>query len=152
MINNDAHIKSNIGRLISILYRHAQMFHTQQLKDINISSSEFPFLLYLSGNDGVTQETLVNFYGMDKAAVTRSIQSLEEKELVYRAKNSNDLRCNHIHLTQKAHQLMPELRRRVNRWSDYLKEDLDYKEVEQVIDILVKMVEKVERNRKEEYK
>lgn len=152
MTKSETHIKFNIGRLISILYRQAQIFHTHQLKDINISSSEFPFLLYLNGNDGVTQETLVNFYGMDKAAVTRSIQSLEEKELVYRAKNNDDLRCNHIYLTHKARQLMPELRQRVDRWSDYLSEELDRNEVEKVIEVLVKMVEKVERNRNGEFK
>lgn len=152
MTKNETHIKFNIGRLISILHRQAQIFHTHQLKDINISSSEFPFLLYLNGNDGVTQETLVNFYGMDKAAVTRSIQSLEKKELVYRAKNNDDLRCNHIYLTHKARQLMPELKQRVDRWSDYLSEELDRNEVNQVIEVLVKMVEKVERNRNGEFK
>lgn len=152
MTKSESHIKYNIGRLISILHRQAQMFHTQQLKDINVSSSEFPFLLYLNSNDGVTQETLVNFYGMDKAAVARSIQSLEEKELIYRAKSKEDLRCNHIYLTDKGRQLMPELRQRVDRWSDYLKEDLDLNEVEQVIQILVKMVEKVEHNRNGELK
>ncbi|HET6785805.1 MAG TPA: MarR family winged helix-turn-helix transcriptional regulator [Erysipelotrichaceae bacterium] len=152
MTKSDTQIKYNIGRLISILHRQAQIFHTQQLKDINISSSEFPFLLYLNSKDGVTQETLVNFYGMDKAAVTRSIQSLEEKELVYREKSKDDLRCNHIYLTDKGRQLMPELRQRVDRWSDYLREDLNSDEVEQVINVLVKMVEKVERNRNGEFK
>jgi DNA-binding MarR family transcriptional regulator len=128
------------------------MFHNQQLKDINISSSEFPFLLYLNANDGVTQETLVNFYGMDKAAVTRSIQSLEEKEFVYRAKNKDDLRCNHIYLTEKSRQLMPQLKQKVDYWSDYLREDLTQEEVDHVIGILSKMVEKVERNRNGELK
>lgn len=152
MTKSEPQIKYNIGRLISILHRQAQMFHTQQLKDINISSSEFPFLLYLNSKDGVTQETLVTFYGMDKAAVTRSIQSLEEKELVYREKSKDDLRCNHIYLTDKSRKLMPELRQRVDRWSDYLREDLNSDEVEQVINVLVKMVEKVERNRNGELK
>lgn len=152
MTKSEAQIKHNIGRLISILHRQAQIFHTQQLKDLNISSSEFPFLLYLNGNDGATQETLVNFYGMDKAAVARSIQSLEEKELVYRAKSSDDLRCNHIYLTHNARQLMPELRQRVDRWSDYLKEDMNISDVENVIEGLIKMVEKVERNRNGEFK
>jgi DNA-binding MarR family transcriptional regulator len=152
MMKNETQIKHNIGRLISILHRQAQMFHNQQLKDINISSSEFPFLLYLNANDGVTQETLVNFYGMDKAAVTRSIQSLEEKEFIYRAKNKDDLRCNHIYLTEKSRQLMPQLKQKVDYWSDYLREDLTQEEVDHVIGILSKMVEKVERNRNGELK
>ena len=42
---------------------------------------------------------------------------------------------------------MPELRQRVDRWSEYLREDLNSDEIEQVINVLVKMVEKVERNR-----
>ena len=145
-------IQTNVGRLISILYRHAQMFHNQQLKDINISSSEFPFLLYLNSIDGVTQETFAQFYGMDKAAVTRTIQSLEEKGFVYRAKNKEDLRCNHIYLTEQAKQILPELKMRVDRWSSYLKEGLDEKEVEMVINVLNRMVEKVENNRNGELK
>jgi len=145
-------IHTNVGRLISILYRHAQMFHNQQLKDINISSSEFPFLLYLSSIDGVTQETFAQFYGMDKAAVTRTIQSLEEKGYVYRAKNKDDMRCNHIFLTENAKVILPELKLRVDRWSSYLKEGLDEKEVETVLRILNQMVEKVENTRNGEFK
>jgi DNA-binding MarR family transcriptional regulator len=152
MVKNDKPILYNIGRLISILHRQAQMFHNQQLKDLNISSSEFPFLLYLNATDGVTQETLVQFYGMDKGAVTRSIQSLEDKEFVYRAKNKEDMRCNHIYLTHKAKQIMPELRMRVDRWSAYLKEDLDENEVDLLVKILVKMVDKVESNKNGELK
>ena len=140
-------IQYNIGRSISILYRHAQIFHNQQLKDLNISSSEFPFLLYLDSSEGVTQETFVQYYGMDKAAVTRSIQSLEKKGLIYRAKNKDDMRCNHIYLTDKAHTIMPELQERVDRWSTYLCEELKSNEKELVIQILAKMVDKVENNR-----
>jgi DNA-binding MarR family transcriptional regulator len=145
-------IQYNIGRLISILHRQAQIFHNQQLKELNISSSEFPFLLYLNASDGVKQETLVQFYGMDKGAVTRSIQSLEDKGLVYRSKNKEDMRCNHIYLTPKANILMPELRSRVDRWSAYLKENLDENEVDVLIKVLVKMVDKVESNKNGELK
>lgn len=152
MSRHDKMIQTNIGRLISILHRHAQMFHNQQLKDINISASEFPFLMYLNSTDGVTQETFVQFYGMDKAAVTRTIQSLEEKELVYRAKNKKDMRCNHIYLTDKARLILPELKVRVDRWSAYLKEGFDEKEIEVVISVLNRMVEKVEINRNGESK
>lgn len=147
MTNQGKHIEYNVGRLISILHRQAQIFHNQQLKDLNISASEFPFLLYLNATDGVTQETFVQYYGMDKAAITRTIQSLEEKELIYRAKNIEDMRCNHIHLTAKARQIIPELKEKVDRWSSYLREDLDLKEVEMLIHTLAKMVEKVENNR-----
>lgn len=152
MSKNTKIAQTNVGRLISILHRHAQMFHNQQLKDINISSSEFPFLLYLNSIDGVTQETFAQYYGMDKAAVTRTIQSLEEKGFVYRAKNKEDLRCNYIYLTDKSKDILPELRLRVDRWSAFLKEGLDDKEVEMVISILNRMVEKVENNRNGELK
>lgn len=152
MSKQDKMIQTNVGRLISILHRNAQMFHNQQLKDLNISASEFPFLMYLNSIDGVTQETFAQFYGMDKAAVTRTIQSLEEKELVYRAKNKEDLRCNHIYLTDKARLILPELKERVDRWSAYLKEGLDEKEVEVVLSVLNRMVEKVENNRNGELK
>ena len=152
MVKHVKPIQYNIGRLISILHRQAQIFHNVQLKDLNISSSEFPFLLYLNASDGVTQETLVQFYGMDKGAVTRSIQSLEDKELVYRTKNTEDMRCNYIYLTQKAQLIMPELRSRVDRWSAYLKEDLDENETDLLIKVLVKMVDKVESNKNGEFK
>ena len=134
--------QSNIGRLISILHRNAQIFHNQNLKDLNISSSEFPFLLYLSDKNGVTQESVAQFYGMDKAAVTRILQSLEEKGFVLREKNKEDLRCNHIYLTDLATQTLPEIRTRVNLWSSYLNEDIDDDDIEKVLDVLSRMVEK----------
>lgn len=152
MVKHEKPIQNNVGRLISILYRQAQIFHNQNLKDLNISSSEFPFLLYLNSTDGVTQETFVQYYGMDKAAVTRTIQSLEEKELVYRAKKREDMRCNHIYLTDNARSIMHVLKERVESWNTYLSEGIDPTEVEHVMMILTKMVKKVEINRNGELK
>lgn len=62
---------------------------------------------------------------MYKGAVKQSIQYREDKELVYRDKNKEDMRCSYIYLTQKARQIMPELRGQVDRCGAYLKEDLD---------------------------
>lgn len=142
-------MKRNIGRSMSILHRQAQVFHTHSLKSFGISAGEYPFLLYLYTHDGCTQDDLVNALTIDKAATARAIASLEEKGYVSRGKVDADKRCNHIKLSDKAKENEDEIRRKVYAWSEFLSEDIDPETLKIVEETLNKMVEKVEKRKKE---
>lgn len=118
-------MKRNIGQLMSILHRQSQVYFNYSLKEFNITSAEYSFLMYLYRKEGATQDELSSYLCIDKAATARAIKSLEEKGYVIKDKDDEDRRCNRIYLTDKAKHHKDEIRQRVWRWSDFLKEGID---------------------------
>ncbi|NLC11467.1 MAG: winged helix-turn-helix transcriptional regulator [Firmicutes bacterium] len=139
-------MKKSIGRMVSILHRHAQVYINYSLNEYNITSAEYAFLLYLYGQEGVTQDELSSYLYIDKSATARAIKSLEEKGYVRKHKDDSDKRCNRIYLTEKAKRCREEIRLRVRRWSEFLSEGIDEEAMEKVLTVLEKMAEKVERS------
>lgn len=136
----------SIGRLISILHRQAQVYHNNELKALDVSSAEYPFLMYLYRRDGASQDEMSCFLVIDKAATARSIKSLEEKGFVQRRKNNQDMRFNHVFLTEKAKEVEEQVRETVWNWSRLLTQSMSEQEVESLITTLEQMVERVEQH------
>lgn len=137
-------MKKSIGRLISILHRQSQIYINNSLKEFNITSAEYSFLLSLYRKEGVTQDELSCYLHIDKSATTRAIRSLEEKGLVTRNKDDIDKRFNRVYLTEKAINFKDKVRERIFHWSEFLAEDLDEETYDMVYNVLEKMVDKVE--------
>lgn len=130
---------------MSILHRQAQIYINHALKEFNITSAEYAFLLYLYKKEGITQDALSSYLHIDKAATARAVISLEEKGYVKKDKDPVDKRYNRVYLTDKAIEYRNQIRKRVWHWSEILTEDIDEETKEIVISALEKMVEKVEK-------
>ncbi len=131
------------GRLISILYRKSQMYIAQELKQYHVSSSEYPVLISLSREDGVTQESLADHLSLDKSAVARIIQSLIVKGFVKKQKDENDHRCNRVYLTTEGLCLKDPIERALNDWNQILMSNKNKEEQELIYELLEGMVENV---------
>lgn len=140
-------MNSSIGRLISILHRQSQIYINCNLKEFNITSAEYAFLLSLYRKDGTTQDELSTYLYIDKSATARAIKSLEEKGYVTRSKDDIDKRCNRVYLTEKAKSYEGEIKKRVYSWSEFLSEDIDNQTINEVYSVLETMVDKVERTK-----
>ena len=114
----------------------------EQLKEFNLGSGQFHFLMILYKKDGVNQETLAEKLNIDKATSARAIKKLEEQGFVTRKKDPKDRRNYNIFLTEKAIQLKPKIRNILSNWTDILLEDLSQEEVQQLFILL----EKISRN------
>ncbi len=139
-------MQNNIGRLLSILHRQSQIYLSTALKKYDLSSGEYPFLLFLYKKDGVTQDELSSYLYIDKAATTRAIQSLEAKNYVIKCKDDIDKRCNHIYLTEKAIKLNEQIKNEIRNWNEFLTENLDADTVQNLYSTLEEMVTKVEKS------
>lgn len=148
MNEQEPRVKQSIGRMISILHRHAQAHHNHNLKDCGVNAKDLPILLYLYHHDGSTQDAIVSFLNIDKAAVTRTVQSLEERGYIIRHKGVEDRRCNHLHLTDQARLVEKDVRDSVRSWNALLTETMNMQTVSIVIDGLEEMVDKVEAIKK----
>ncbi len=66
---------------------------------IDLSKEQFIVLKYLNDKDGLIQNDLAFVTNRSKTALTRLIQTMEKKNLVFRKSSSSDLRVNHVYLT-----------------------------------------------------
>jgi len=137
----------SVGRYISCIYRNFHKYLHEQLKEFNLGSGQFHFLMMLYKKDGVNQETLAEKLNIDKATSARAIKKLEEQGFVIRKKDPNDRRNYAIYLTEKALRLKPKIRNVLSNWTDILLYDISIEEQQQLFSLL----EKISRNATEHH-
>lgn len=93
----------------------ARQMINDKLKAYNLSSSEGNILLHLfASEDLLKQEDLVAGLEISKAAVSKALNSLEEKGFVRREKDQDDKRVLRIFLTKKAQEMGPAIEKIYN--------------------------------------
>lgn len=88
-----------------------------ELQSIGLSLGLFTTLMMLSEKEGVNQTQLGNAVGVPGYATTRTLDTLEERELVKRCPDPNSRRAHLIYFTNDGRALakrLPALVRRVN--------------------------------------
>lgn len=115
----------NVGRCFSILHRRSRLFVEEACQELNLTFSEYSILMRIYSNEGVKQDDLANMLYLDKAVVTRTINLLQEKKLIYRQQGQNDRRVRHIYLTEYGRQQYDFLCSIVKAWVDYLVADME---------------------------
>ena len=132
---------------ISVLYRQFQIYINNNTKDLQISASEYIFLMEMYKNDNISQEQLSKNLIIDKSATARAIKSLEEKEYIIRKKDDNDKRTNRIKLTKKGIEIKDRLSNLLEEWNNEITSDIDKNLLNTVIDTINKMsIKAIEKN------
>lgn len=132
---------------ISVLYRQFQIYINNNTKDLQISASEYIFLMEMYKNDNMSQEQLSKNLIIDKSATARVIKSLEEKEYIIRKKDDNDKRTNRIKLTKKGIEIKDRLSNLLEEWNNEITSDIDKNLLNTVIDTINKMsIKAIEKN------
>ncbi len=81
----------------------------------DLAAPQVILLAHVEEAEGVNQQALTDHLGRDKTAITRWIDSLEEKNLVVRVPDKTDRRQNMIYLTQTGRETVPELIKMVRK-------------------------------------
>lgn len=97
------------NRTVSLIYRYGRRYLARELKALSIDVGQYPFLIAVLRNPGITQEQMSERLGMDRGTTARSVAALEEQGFITRETDTRDRRINHIYPTEKAQQLREEL-------------------------------------------
>ena len=97
--------QKNIITSFGIIYRAFVDFTNDILKDSNISFSDSIFLMNIGNQPGISQENISTDLLIDRAAVARSVKSMEEKKLIRVERNSSDKRIKELYLTASGKEL-----------------------------------------------
>lgn len=114
--------------LLSIIVRNHFIFMNRELKHLNLTEGQVPYLVALSKNEQLTQDDLANMFYIDKGTIARTIQKLEGKELVQRLHDPVNRRRYRLSLTEKGEEIVPEILHAEKKWENILFKDFSDEE------------------------
>lgn len=152
-----------IGSQIYIIDKYFKIFFRSELKPLGLNAAEGMVLLMFfekhqrgnpdSDTTSSTQEQIIHQLHYDKAAMTRTMQSLEGKGHLERIRNPLDQRSFLFSLTESGDALKPKIVGILKSWNDALLKETDPKDLERMgalLEILSQNALEISTKRKEE--
>ncbi|PUU95221.1 MarR family winged helix-turn-helix transcriptional regulator, partial [Halanaerobium sp.] len=110
------------------------------LEDYKLNHSEVNLLVYLyKDGDGINQSKLKDNLAVDKATISRAINSLIDKKYLKKKSSPEDGRVNLIYLTEKANAVQEEINRIYQQWFQIFIDEIGEREAKRVLDNIEKM-------------
>jgi DNA-binding MarR family transcriptional regulator len=132
-------MNDSIGKWISVLHRQFQIYLNRELKNHDINSSEYIFLVNLYEKDSVSQEKLSSNLFINKAATARTIGRMEELGYVNRTRDPFDSRAYLVTLTAKGLEMRSFIRTKLAYWTRTITAGLTAEETDDMIRIIKQM-------------
>ena len=133
------------NRTVSLIYRYGRRFLARELKAISLDVGQYPFLIAVLRNPGITQEQISERLGMDRGTTARSVAALEEQGYITRETDTRDRRINHMYSTEKAERLKDELYAISDKLHSAYMAGFSDEEKEQLAVLLLKMRDNIKR-------
>ncbi|MBO5727524.1 MAG: MarR family transcriptional regulator [Oscillospiraceae bacterium] len=131
-------------RRINILSRCQNLFRSARLKDTGLTAPYYNYVLPICRTPGLSQEQLARRVYFDKYNVTRHLARLEQDGYVQRLPSQDDKRVMLVYPTEKMLGLLPEVRRSITDWDEYLFDSLSPEELAQFDAILEKITQRAQ--------
>jgi len=140
-----------LGLLVSMIHRTRMMYLNDKMKDMDITAGQFPFIVVLSHEEGITQEELAAHFHIDKGTVARALRKLEDKEYLFRKVDSLNRRRYLIYLTEKGRRTVPKIISIDKEWENSMCTKFSKEEYQNLFNILKVLagnsLEKIDENR-----
>jgi DNA-binding MarR family transcriptional regulator len=112
------------------------MFLNDKMGNMDITAGQFPFIVVLSNEEGITQDELAAHFHIDKGTVARALRKLEDKEYLFRKVDSLNRRRYLIYLTEKGRNAVPILINIEKEWENSMCSKFSEVEYNNLFDIL----------------
>ena len=146
-INNS---KIPLGLIVSMIHRTRMMYLNDNVRDMDITPGQFPFIMVLSHEEGITQEELAAHFHIDKGTVARALRKLEDKNYLFRKVDSKNRRRYFIYLTDKGKRTVPQITNIEQEWENSICSRFSEEEYSRLFEILkilaINSLENVNRN------
>ena len=121
-----------IAESLSELHRKLKRMQSNMLREYKISLIEYHILAAVRCRDSVSQNELAEALDVDKALISRQIQSLQEKGLLLCRPDPDCRRRNILSLSESALRLLPQLEEIHRSSLDRIFADCDEKKLEEL--------------------
>ena len=127
-------------KLNNKIFRYTQVYLDKVLKEFELSSGSYPYLLILKDKDGINQNRISEELGYDKAMTTRTLAKLIDIGYLDRIKDDDDYRANKIYLTEKGKEVTVKIVEKIHELVQLITQDLNEEEKENTIESLNKIL------------
>jgi DNA-binding MarR family transcriptional regulator len=129
----------SIGYLSRIAFRSFSRAMERRTLPYGISGGQWRFLRQLWVEDGLTQRELSRRVGMREPTTVTAVNSLVRSGFVERVPSASDRRKIHIHLTERAKALQPELLPQVAAVNTLATQGIDPKALDTFLAVLAQI-------------
>lgn len=132
----------SITRYINVISRCGNMYRNERLRGTDLGASHHAYLFTICKSPGISQEQLSKTIYINKSNVTRNLAVLEKNGYIERRPSETDKRVMLVYPTQKARDVLPQLREINQEWNAILAADLTEEELEQFRSMLARIAER----------
>ena len=129
-------------KCINVTHRCSNQYRSERLAESELNGYQSTYILYVCNNPGISQDQLARIIYINKSNVTRQLTLLEELGYVERRTGLNDKRVIEVFPTQKALDILPQVRKVLQEWNEYITEDLTDDEKDVLNTLLERVAEK----------
>lgn len=133
----------DLNRFIVLLNRGRGRYMHRRLQQYGLYGPMYSILLHLERCPGSSQDSLSEYFLLDKSTVARLARRLEELELISRSVTQHDRRQYQLLLTDAGRSLLAVIHDHLNTWSDAMLTGLSEEEQQTVGRLLQRMTENV---------
>lgn len=130
---------AHIVRDLTYISRCGSHYRNQQLEPLGITGRQAGSLMAICREPGISQDQLGKRVVLNKSNIARQLAALEEMDLVKREVAPNDRRVLRCYPTDKALELMPQIRQVYRDWRERLLQDMSQEEQELLEQLLIKI-------------
>lgn len=118
-----------ITKRIAHLSKYTQFHIDNALKQYNLSTGLYPFLLALDFEEGINLDCISKKVKVDKAMSTRSIKKLMDLGYIEKFTDAKDSRACQLFLTDDARNIIPHIKSELSVWNKEITADLTEEEI-----------------------
>ena len=131
-----------LSKYLSITYRQYQHYMRKELKIYKIGNSDYPILLCVSNNSGISQNEVSRLTKLNKSLISKGVKKLIEYDYLYLEDDIYHKQKQKLFLTKSGEKIIPDLKNIINHWQKVILKDLSDPEIE----ILYKIMKKIDRS------
>ena len=130
---------AGIIRDLTYITRCGALFRNQRMEPMGLNARQASSLFAICKEPGISQDQLSRRVVLNKSNITRQLTFLEERGLVSRVTSQKDKRVLQLYPTEKALEILPQIREIYRNWRVHLLQDLSEEERECLVTMLEKM-------------
>lgn len=137
-------------KYINLISRCSILFKSGKLEHEGLNAYQHVYIRNICREPGISQDSLAKSIYVNKSSVTRQLALLEQNGFITRIPSERDKRVMQVFPTQKALDILPEVKRLAAEWEEHITAGLTDEERSFLLSILERMMEKAAEKVNEE--
>lgn len=129
-------------KYINRISRCSSLFKNGKLEHEGLNGYQHVYIRNICREPGISQDYLAKSIYVNKSSVTRQLALLEQNGFITRTPSDKDKRVMQVYPTQKALNILPEIKRLSSEWESAITADLTDKERSIFLSVLERIMAK----------